>query len=258
MSFLKACDDHLSADAAYAEAVANCRNDWRHAGNPHGNIGPGCQSSLDRNCTAGGVSKDVVLLAVEKHRSFEAPAGAAAVDVAARAPVIARLVPLNDFIRYNVKDRRNTRGGRADALRVVREATRVAGDVPRTVLNGTTGRPGGVCWWTLPEGHPAASSGAAFAQELALPRATIDAGTTQGFLEVRLSPDAAPEPFYKPSALDGFGAHTRFRPDATDCWHGWSAPEPGYGKRPEVIARSFEYRRLARSVKVTIRHWPPG
>lgn len=237
----------------YAAAVQNVYRDWRTDANPHGNICPNCQRSLDECCAAAPSSKDDVIRIVDEHRSFETAACRTFIDKKEWA--IARVIPAPTFLTWHIKEAGKAGGGNLDTLKNLKGMTAPSG-VPKAVLRGTTGQPNSVNWWTLPDVVPPAATGEDYAEELALFPDVVEAGRRHGFVEVRLVATDVPEQFYKPSALDGFCRDTPFRPDVTDCWHGWTDASDKDRRRPEIVCRAFGYRALRNGAKVTITALP--
>ena len=104
-------------------------------------------------------------------------------------------------------------------------------------------------------------SGATYIEQLALPRSVDDSARAHGgVIEISIESANFPNQLYKPSALDGFCAGTRFRPDLTTKHHGESAPaNPGtHPPRPELVSSPVDLAALNKTgdEDITVRYIP--
>lgn len=231
---------HKAKGKAYDQAVDAVLRDLQGDDNVHGNITRTAQASLDKACevTPGSGAIDIEAV-IADHPSPQPISGAPA-----RTPPdepLRQVVPYSLFLRYHIgMDSERTLNLEAG----VRHGKR---SISRSSFNGTTGRLGYPSWWTW--GSPPPAQGRDYVEQLALPEiVNAKAAEANGVAEVTIPQGHFPAGVFtfKPSALDGFGANTRFEPDLTDSPHGWTKPaNPStHPPRPELVSRSFAYADL--------------
>lgn len=228
------------SDDSFRQAVENVLADVRSAENPHGNLAENLIASLDACCDG---SKPVEQI-VEDHQCLRQPL---LHRQAASRPTLRRAMALTWFITRHMLP---PEPGEADVayhsevdawkrrLQTEQQSTRQTG-----TLFGRTGEAGQPCWWTFDEpGRAEEWDGWRYAHELALgPRAHFQARLDEALVEVSMD-GRCPEPLFKPTALEGFGPSTLFRPELSGADHGRTVPvEPGWLGRPEVVSASQAY-----------------
>lgn len=224
---------------AYGEAIDNIRRDLHGDDNPHGNIGREAQDSLNKACAGGAVDLVAVIAAHQSHQ----PAAAARPRPVPAEP-LRRVVPYSWFLSFHI-------GAASERTLNLQPGTkRKTAEIPHASFTGTTGQVGGPSWWTW--GSPPPEHGRDYVEELALPQTTKEAAMKGGVVEISIPRDRFPTDLFKPSALDGFMARTRFEPDLTDTPHGLTQPEntTTHSRRPELVSRSFAYGELDDKIEI--------
>ena len=245
------------ADGSYQTAIENVFFDMHGQNNQFGNITSIAQKSLDTRCTSpnGENCIDIELL-IQEHHSYQQASGA----VPRKKPDedLRRVVTFNDFVTYH---HNGDNESRSNLLRI---GSIKSGPISVDRLLGTTGCDEKPSWWTF--GRPCPGDGQRYVDELAL---TIkqgnpfddlaDVNVVKGIIEIRIPSADFPKNLFKPSALDGFGQHTKFEPDLTDSEHGWTKPDTakvGLERRPEFVSQSFSYSEVDQDLDLEVTYLP--
>jgi hypothetical protein len=241
------------SDDSFRQAVENILVDMRSEANPYGNLAPDLVVSLDECSNGSKPVEDVIqehqfLKKPEMHRSSEVK------------PMLRRAMAWRWFITYQVLSGSATDESEIDAWRPRLEVGSRCQLFIRTLL-GRTGKEGQPCWWTfdLP-GCAVEEDGWCYALQLALGPSDLEqAQLDEKLVEVSIAGESVGE-LYKPTALEGFGPNTLFRPHLTDVDYGLTAPRPGQEGRPEVVSASQAYHEVAgttREIEVRVLPYKP-
>lgn len=233
MTLLKELDD-LKQDPRYTQAVENVRDDLHSAQNPHGNLGRNLVSALEAACQAGTEVED----AIKEHLSTERPDLHRECQASTQ---VRRVMSRSDFVDYHVLRGATDQSERDPWIQLLTPGEYLfdGGD-----LNGSTGRPDGLAWWAVEEsGRPAPNDGRRYVAELALGEGQrLKAQSDGAVVEVTLDADLASDRYFKPTALEGFGPNTPFRPELGGAAHGRTAPDdPRLQGWPEAVSESGSY-----------------
>lgn len=221
-----------------AQAVANVRADIRSAEHPHGNLTPALVAGLEEACE----KEQTIHDAIADHRSSAKPELHRKCTPTDR---VSRAMSRPDFISYHVLD------GSADLSEQAPWLAQLTVGAHRFEggdFRGRTGREDHPCWWRLEEaGRIQSEDGRAHATELALSEDVCRRAARDGTLvEVTLVSEIAADAYFKPTALEGFGPNTLFRPELTGSSYGRTAPvDPAAFGWPEVVSQSAAYAEIA-------------
>jgi hypothetical protein len=259
-----------TAEPAYAQAARNVRNDLRSASEPNGNICELVALAIEADCCKHGKTTcDHLHEVIEAHRNNEVIA-----HVGNQQTVppdgLARVVPMSTFISYHALDsnadnrqllKKERREKLKNALfgipkiRVVDATYEAKLECQR--MRGTTGRPLSLTWWTKAIPKPDGTApGKTLMQRLALCEATLLQAEEDRHVVVVTMPKAGfvsvGEEVYKPNALDGYHADTKFRPELSGKPHGLTFPDdPALAPLPELVSASILYEDVG-TVEVTL------
>lgn len=225
-------------DPAYAQAIANVRADIRSDASPHGNLGPHAVTALDAACELGRGATE----AISEHQAIVRPD----LHQPAMPPIrVRRALARSDFVVYQVIGQDDDSAEKMQDRHVWEAA--LTNGVHRfgvTTLRGWTGRREGSCWWSFDEaGRPTPDEAHAYVAELALSaRTASNIADEHVVVEVSLPAAVASARYFKPSALEGFGPDTRFRPELSGAAYGRTVPDDGSLRGwPEVVSASAAY-----------------
>lgn len=248
---------------AYDQAVDNVLADlWHAAINPHGNITKIAQRALAKTCCGGDIPDFETEAA-----TLRSPQPASGANPCRPTPAepLRRVVPYSWFLAYHLKSNSPAQStspapARRGNFTTIRNLSgHMPGKTPaagsaknllRVHFRGRVGQPNHVTWWTFGPSSSRPNSGYAYMMELALPESGHKAAEAcKMVVEITIAPGVFPVELFKPSALDGFCAYTRFSPDHSDAPHGWTKPDPSYAKRPELVSESFAYHEIDKKVR---------
>ncbi len=269
---LEALNSNGTPAGTYRRTLDNIRRD-RH--NPvmwcqHGNISQSAQQSIEAAC-----SKEVADATghlegvVRDHYSFR-PKAAGKQCTLPGDTWLRRVVAGDAFTAYHFGDTPEDLE-RADDL-LAKLVVNGKASVGKFAFQGRMHNERFPCWWTWwtsSELRGAPTDGESYVEELALLKGTIEAAERYGAVEITLKVSDLPVGLYKPSSIDGYGAHSRFTPDLTERPYGYTDPtapkeeadvassSAKHEGRPELISQSIPYADLEEDTFVQLTYYPP-
>ncbi|NJL27869.1 MAG: hypothetical protein HC897_08200 [Thermoanaerobaculia bacterium] len=233
----------------FRQAVENVFEDVASPENPHGNLGAGLVAALDHHASAFTDAQRTI----EEHGCIEKPSLHRRVSPPGQ---VLRVMAPRHFVVYHVLES----SGSADESEVgawLLALTPGHHYLAKDDLAGRTGAPGRPCWWTFEEAdHPAPSTGETYVHELGLGEIQCRQAEQDGaVVEVTLLSERVGGGFFKPTALEGFGSMTRFRPELSGSAWGRTVPDrPELRGRPELVSSGAAYREvLADADEIAVR-----
>jgi hypothetical protein len=260
-----------AAEPAYAQAARNVREDLRSTFSPNGNICEGVALAIEAECCKHGTTASNHLHEViEAHR-----ANGAAAHAVSRQTVppdgLARVMPMSTFISYHAldpnadnrqllknKERREKLKNALFGIPKIRMVDAIyEAKLECQRMKGTTSGPRSLTWWTNAIPKPDGTApGKTLMQRLALCEDTLLQAEKDRHVVVVTMPEAGftnvGEEVYKPNALDGYRANTKFRPELSGKPHGLTFPDdPALAPLPELVSASILYKDMG-TVEVTL------
>lgn len=228
-----------ASEPEFHQAVENVFDDVASPGNPHGNLGSNLVAALESRARSGGDARQTV----REHECLEKPSLHRRVSPPRE---VRRAMAPRHFVVYHVLEG----SGSADESEVeawLRVLTPGNHRLAKDDLGGRTSAPGRPCWWSGAEpDHPSPATGETYVHELALGEIQCQQAEQDGaVVEVTLLSEWVGEHFFKPTALEGFGPRTRFRPELTGSPWGRTVPtRPELRGRPELVSPGAAYREI--------------
>lgn len=262
--FAKACLEYRDHDGgAFHQAFDNLEADLGVGGN----ITVGCKASLNRMCAPTPGSFRLFEALIGLHQAYRTCACAAAT---ARRPKLFRVVSRRTFRDWHFanggnrnaatppKGRRKSAHNRTPLASLPASFPNSERYLPEQLLGGT-GNPETASWWSFDPPLGLSEPGRRWFSGLALPEDGRKNAVDEGLSVIEIVDSVFPRPVYKPTALDGFCARSKFRPERGGADHGWTNPDDPGNDPPfkELVSESFEYRLMAGSgAEIEVTHLP--
>jgi hypothetical protein len=262
------CDELCKTFKSYTQAVKNLKDDCCP---DNGNIPQTVVASINRCCEQRGNDYKGILSIVKQHGVLEKPEFYATVSFAdcnSADGKLRRLVPIRDFVIHHIGVSDDSAAARKEndlESRIQRYKTMLQIEWNSDDLNGWTGDPETVSWWTFNLiGSTPIPDALEYVNQLAIQwseQTQKDLGKDQMIVEIIIDAGQVGE-LYKPTALESFQENTLFRPGAKDIPYGMTCPRclsesstrvDPLG-RPELISRSICYQKQ-KNVTVTTQYW---